>query len=130
MYILLSPFFQVFFFSQKLVLHLLKSYYVQARTETSAQKLANLPAVVSGNLICSGKQNQWGEKATFDKILRRNRSEESVEIEAFNSNKIIMTEWKIIFIPSYFFLFETLEILLWSRIAAITVDNCAWSVVA
>ena len=30
------------------------------------------------------------------------RSEESGEIETFNPEKIILTEWKIISIPSYF----------------------------
>lgn len=54
-------------------------------------------------LICSGKQNCGRKKRQLlNKTLKRNRSEESGEIETFNLRKIIMTEWKIIFIPSYF----------------------------
>jgi hypothetical protein len=58
--------------------------------------------MVSDNLICSGKQNQWGKRQLLNKIMKRNRSEESNGIEKFNPKKIIMTEWKIMPIPSYF----------------------------
>lgn len=86
--------------SQKLALYLLKNCWVRAGTKTSGP--AKGPAVVRGMLICSGKQNQWEQKRQLlNKILKRNRSEESGETETFNPEKIIMTEWKMIFIPSY-----------------------------
>lgn len=62
-----------------------------------------MPAVVSGNVYLFWKAKLVGEKRQLlNKILKRNGSEESAEIETFNSGKIIMTEWKIIFILSYF----------------------------
>lgn len=61
-------------------------------------------AVVSGNayLFWEAKLVGAKKKQLLNKILKRNRSEESGEIETFNLEKIIMTEWKIIFMPSYF----------------------------
>ena len=38
----------------------------------------------------------------MNKILKRNRSEKSGKTETLSPKKIIMTEWKIIFILSYF----------------------------
>lgn len=42
------------------------------------------------------------KRQLLNKILKRNRSEESGEIETFNPEKIIMTEWKMISVLSYF----------------------------
>lgn len=68
-----------------------------------AQGPATVPAVVSGNVYLFWEAKLVGEKMQLlNKILKRNRSEEPAEIETFNAGKIIMTEWKIIFIPSYF----------------------------
>lgn len=59
--------------------------------------------MVSGNAYLFWEAKLVGEKRQLlNKTLKRNRSEESGEIETFNPRKIIMTEWKIIFIPSYF----------------------------
>lgn len=72
-------------------------------TEISAQVPAKLPAVVSGNAYLFWEVKLAGEKRQLlSKTLKRNRSEESGEIETFNPRKIIMTEWKIIFVPSCF----------------------------
>lgn len=90
--------FPKFSLSQKLVSYLLKNYCVQAGTETSAQEQAQLPAVVSGNayLFLEMKPSGWGGGQLLNKTLKRNKSEESGEIETFHPKKIIMTEWKII----------------------------------
>lgn len=71
--------------------------------KTSAQGPATVSAVVSGNVYLFWKAKLVGEKRQLlNKILKRNGSEESAEIKTFNSGKIIMTEWKIIFKLSYF----------------------------
>lgn len=71
--------------------------------KTSAQGSTTVPAMVSGNVYLFWEVKLVGEKRQLlNKILKRNRTEESAEIETFNSEQIIMTEWKIILIPLYF----------------------------